>query len=307
MSLSEILSLAVPTAQTPPATERPDGELFGGLMQDLAVPAGRGRLGVGRWLRSEAETTTTRLDESDPRVLPGTVVPWIERPLINPGPNAEPKPSGPLINPGPSAESKPMGPLINPGPSAEAKPAGPLINPGVEGQTKTDQPLVLGATSDPTGQLSPADVTDASGSVVRPTTGALQAALSALSTNGQSQTVTSLAQAAQQAVARTPEEGAAPQGTPAPEVPGAELDLTLTPMTPATGSTTTGSGTAGTPASTMNGSGPAETAAQDPATASPASEAVDPASADEGATDLARVEAEVPADPTGTTGRSSRA
>lgn len=301
MSLSEILSLAVPTAPTPSATERPDAELFGGLMQDLAVPANRGRLGVGRWLRSESETTTTRLDESDPRILPGTVVPWIERPLINPGPSAEAKPSAPLINPGPNTDIKPVGPQINPGLNAEAKPVGPLINPGVEGQTKADQPLVLGAASDQAAQLSPADATDASGGVARPSTGALQAALAALSTNGQSQSVTSLAQAAQQSVARAPQEGAL-RDVPAPEVPAPELDLVQTPMTPATGSATAGAGTAGAPASTMNGAGQAEIAAQDQADASSTPEAVDLAPADEMATDLQRVEAEIPADQTVTVG-----
>ncbi|MBN8552414.1 MAG: flagellar hook-length control protein FliK [Caulobacterales bacterium] len=300
MSPSEILSRAAPTAPTPPTPERADAGQFDGLLRDQTVSPTRGRLGVGRWLRSEPETTM-RLDGTDPAVLPGMAGSWFERPLINPGPNAEGKLTGPLINPGPNAETKLTGPLINPGPHISGKEAGPLINPGIEGQTGSDVSPVPGAMSGVSGPLSAAEVTEASGGVARPSTGALQAALNALSTNGQSQAVTSLAQAAQQAVARVPEAGAL-EGAATVEVPTPELDLAPVPTTPATGSTTAEPGSGGSAAPTPNGAAVGQAVAQDQAASSPASEAVELAQTDDVATDLQRAETEVPANQTGTTG-----
>ena len=282
MSPIEILNLAAPAAPSPPTGERADASLFAGLLDGQAPPA-RGRLGVGRWLDAQAEVARRDPDGADVAVPAGQLIGFLQRPLVNSGPGGDVKPGedGPLVNPGSAAKPVADQPLINPGSGAKGDDGQPLINPG-PAQSKTDGAQVLPGVieGDPQGpQINPAEPS------------VLNAALQALVGDDQSQSVTALAQAAQQAVSRAPEISTVPSVPSVDEVdlPAADpAAVALDAESATAGSALPGEAVAARPVAT-NPTGAVDPVAQG---STARSEIADPSAADESALDLSSSDAE---------------
>lgn len=285
MPLSEIFSLAGPTAQTSSTGERPDESRFAELLGDQAPVQTRGRFGTARWVEDQALATDRMNGHRGHSILMDSLLPLINPAVLNGGAGAGAKPASPLINPGPGDESKPELPLINPGPQADAKATGPLINPG-PGEAKPDQPLVLPGSDEGKAQQPLVLPTDLA------TTGIAESTLQVMSAQGQVQSAAALVQAAQQAVTRAPEiTSTLPAVEPEPASAGDSISTDTDPTASSLVADTVPS-----PADSVSPApGAAAVQSADAASTGTRAEPVEVQPMDDGATDLTQVEADLPA------------